>query len=77
MAAPSDPRRTALTLISAGMLGLALVLGLWQQVDRACVDGDADVAGALAACEAVPLAEDETLGGAPADGEMRRVSAAN
>lgn len=77
MPAPSDLRHTALTLITAGMLGLALVIGLWQQVDRACVDGQDDVAGALAACDPVPLAEDQPLPTVPAIGEVERVTAAN
>lgn len=60
MSPPSAARRTALTLVSAAMLGLALVLGLWQQVDRSCDTADRDPREPLAACEPVPLAEDDT-----------------
>lgn len=54
------------------LLGLAMVLGLWQQVDRACLtDEDADVAGALADCDPVPLADDEEAAPrTPATGDL-------
>lgn len=47
------------------MLGVAIVLGLWQQVDRACRDGLTDRTDPVAACD-VPLAEVEQVPGGTA-----------
>lgn len=77
MARSTHARQTAITLISVGLLGLALVLGLWQQVDRACLAEGDPAAGALADCAPVPLADDEQPPPAPASGAVPVRTVAN
>ncbi len=62
MTTPARPRRAATALVAASFTMLALVLGLWQGVDQACGTDDDEPREALLACDAVPMAETDTLG---------------
>ena len=61
-----DARRAVLTLLSTAMLGLALVISLWQQVEDECLAGT-DLGDPSGACEPVRTAEVAQVPTDPAD----------
>lgn len=48
---PARAARTATTLVAAGIVALALVLGLWQRVDAACEGVDFDPSDPVGTCQ--------------------------
>lgn len=57
MTSPIRPRRAAVTLLSVALAAMGLVLGLWQQVERSCLDGRTDDTDPLASCEPIRSAD--------------------
>lgn len=65
MSRSSSANHTAIVVVSAALLALAIVLVLWQQVDRACTDGPNQQADPIATCDPVPSADIEQVPSGP------------
>lgn len=48
---PTRPNRIAIMVVTVGIAGLVLMLGLWQQVDTACSGGGFDPADPVGTCQ--------------------------
>ncbi|WP_052668670.1 hypothetical protein [Nitriliruptor alkaliphilus] len=48
---PARANHLAISLVAVGVIALALVLGLWQNVDAACDGEDFDPADPVATCQ--------------------------
>lgn len=58
----TNAHRVAVTVVTVGVIGLALVLGLWQRVDAACVGAGFDPSDPVTTCQP------------PGDADLRKVS---